>query len=237
MRSFSALVLMTAILATPIAALADWHDRDIHHFHEYDYDHWRGGSWVHGFHDGRDGWWWTVDGAWYYYPAPIYPYPDPYTPPAVVVETAPPAPAGAPAPYVYYCANPAGYYPYVPQCAGPWERVASSVTPTPPPPQVVVPAESEHDADLHRVNTYSEELGKINPQDPDARTKLKVLNKHVEAFRQSLYKRHYNTLDIMRDADDLKHRIAVAREALPKVVVVPAPSSVPSGTIIEMPPR
>jgi hypothetical protein len=26
-------------------------------------------------HDGRYGWWWDVDGAWYFYEEPIYPYP------------------------------------------------------------------------------------------------------------------------------------------------------------------
>src|SRR5205809_1042907 len=36
---------------------------------------WRGGQWRHEHHRGRSGWWWVVDGAWYYYPYPIYPYP------------------------------------------------------------------------------------------------------------------------------------------------------------------
>ena len=25
--------------------------------------------------DGRFGWWWDVDGAWYFYEQPVYPYP------------------------------------------------------------------------------------------------------------------------------------------------------------------
>ena len=29
----------------------------------------------------RFGWWRVVGGLWYWYPTPIYPYPDPYTPP------------------------------------------------------------------------------------------------------------------------------------------------------------
>ena len=37
-----------------------------------------------GRHGGRGGWWWVVGDAWYYYPQPVYPYPDPYTPPVVV---------------------------------------------------------------------------------------------------------------------------------------------------------
>lgn len=65
----------------------------------------------------------------YYYP-PYYPYPP------VVVErqapvyieqsppvAAPPAPAPAPENYWYYCAAAKGYYPYVNECPGGWQRV------------------------------------------------------------------------------------------------------------------
>lgn len=92
-----------------------WHG-DIHRFREHDFDRWRGGAWFHGNHDGRFGWWWQVGPSWYFYPAPVYPYPDPYVPPAM----AGPAPAAR---YWYYCPNPQGYYPYVPQCFTPWQPV------------------------------------------------------------------------------------------------------------------
>jgi hypothetical protein len=36
---------------------------------------WENGHWRHEMHDGRYGWWWDVDGAWYFYEEPIYPYP------------------------------------------------------------------------------------------------------------------------------------------------------------------
>ena len=103
----------------------DWRGRggwrgDIHRFHDRDFARWRGGRWHHGRHGGQVGWWWVVGGVWYFYPAPVYPYPDPYQPP-VVVAPAPPA-AQPPAVY-YYCDNPAGYYPYVPQCLTPWRTV------------------------------------------------------------------------------------------------------------------
>jgi hypothetical protein len=75
---------------------------------------WRGGGWQHSWHNGRFGWWWVVGPTWYSYPAPIYPYPSPYVPPAI------PAPAG---PMWYWCAAPAGYYPYVATCGGPWQPV------------------------------------------------------------------------------------------------------------------
>lgn len=37
---------------------------------------WRGGRWHHGWHAGRQGWWWLVAGVWYLYSAPIYPFPE-----------------------------------------------------------------------------------------------------------------------------------------------------------------
>ncbi|PWC34992.1 hypothetical protein TSO221_30725 [Azospirillum sp. TSO22-1] len=80
-------------------------------FREHDFDRWRDGRWYHGPHDGRRGWWWIVGGVWYYYPQPVYPYPDPYLPPM-----APPPPG----PSYYYCPNPPGYYPYVPECPAGW---------------------------------------------------------------------------------------------------------------------
>jgi hypothetical protein len=92
------------------------HDRDIHHFGDRDFDAWRGGRWSHVRHGGRFGWWWVVGGQWYFYPQPVYPYPDPYIPP--VVRAAP-----VPGATWYYCANPAGYYPYVARCALPWRPV------------------------------------------------------------------------------------------------------------------
>lgn len=87
-----------------------------------------------------------------YYPRPYYPdpyYAYPYYPPVVTVPvpTQPPvyieqgntntqaAPQQAPAAqannYWYHCDKPEGYYPYVKDCPGGWERV----DPTPPPPQ------------------------------------------------------------------------------------------------------
>jgi hypothetical protein len=32
---------------------------------------WEGGRWHHEVRNGRDGWWWDVGGAWYYYPQPM----------------------------------------------------------------------------------------------------------------------------------------------------------------------
>ncbi|MDD5295741.1 MAG: hypothetical protein PHU46_02405 [Rhodocyclaceae bacterium] len=116
------------------------HDRHWRgNFHEHDLELWRGGRWHQGRHGGRLGWWWIVGGTWYLYSAPVYPYPDPYQPPVVMVEqpqvvpappvyAPPPAPVAAPAPvqYWYYCRNPAGYYPYVPQCRGGWQKVPAA---------------------------------------------------------------------------------------------------------------
>ena len=104
-------------------------DRDIRHFESRHLPVWRSGSWHHGRHGGRLGWWWVVGGIWYFYPAPIYPYPDPYVPPYVVVQPAPPAatPAvPAPAQNWYYCEASQEYYPYVSICPAGWKAVPAT---------------------------------------------------------------------------------------------------------------
>ena len=106
-----------------------WHG-DIRDFRGRDFAIWRGGHWMHGAHGGRSGWWWVAGGVWYFYPAPVYPYPNPYVPPAIIV---PAAPAGTAPRYWYYCANPAGYFPYVPQCSTSWQAVVPQPQPPPPP--------------------------------------------------------------------------------------------------------
>lgn len=77
---------------------------------------WHQGNWRQGWHNNRWGWWWVAPGFadWYYYDAPVYPYPDPYQPPGV--SSAGPG-------YWYYCPSPPGYFPYVAQCALPWQPV------------------------------------------------------------------------------------------------------------------
>jgi len=74
---------------------------------------WEGGRWHHEVRNGRDGWWWDVGGAWYYYPQPMegppayvsdveivdegpavggYPPPQGYAPPPVAYAPPPPPP-------------------------------------------------------------------------------------------------------------------------------------------------
>jgi hypothetical protein len=76
---------------------------------------------------------------WHYPPAPYPYYYPPYNPPLVIERAAPqvyieqsptaapppPAPpvAAAPENYWYYCAAAKGYYPYVKECRGGWQRV------------------------------------------------------------------------------------------------------------------
>jgi hypothetical protein len=50
-----------------------------------------------------------------------------YVPPAIIVQQAPPVPAGwPPARFRYYCDNPAGYYPYVASSNGQWREVPAT---------------------------------------------------------------------------------------------------------------
>ena len=92
-------------------------------------------------HHGRVGFGFYFGGP-VWYPAPYYYYPPPvyYYPPPVVYQQAPQyieQPAQPPAPPApqssapqpsndwYYCRDSQAYYPYVKQCASPWQRVPS----------------------------------------------------------------------------------------------------------------
>jgi len=146
-----ALAFSALMAAAPMSANADRHDDgrrdggrhdhgrnwhgDIRVFHARDFPRWRAGHWRHGRHEGRLGWWWVVAGVWYFYPQPVYPYPDPYTPPVVVIQqTTPPAqpPASGPgalspqAQNWYYCESAKSYYPYVPSCPEGWKMVPAT---------------------------------------------------------------------------------------------------------------
>jgi hypothetical protein len=77
-----------------------------------------------------------VIGAPYVVAPPVYYYPRPYVyaAPAPVVVTPPAPPVYVQSQqYWYYCYNPAGYYPTVPQCPGGWTQVAPQ--PEAPAPQ------------------------------------------------------------------------------------------------------
>ena len=102
-------------LADHFHGIPDFHGRDFGHFSPAEREMWTGGRWVHDWHDGRLGWWWTLGDDWYFYPEPIYPYPS---------YVAPAAAGGS-----YYCANPPGYYPSVQTCDAPWQAVPAVVPP------------------------------------------------------------------------------------------------------------
>jgi len=112
---------------------------------------WRGGHWYHGAVGGRFGWWWWVDGLWYWYAGPIYPYPS-YVADTYVADedyAAPPM-AGPPAagPVWYYCRGPQGYYPYVRACPSGWQVTPATppdYQPAPPPSDQYAPPPSDSD--------------------------------------------------------------------------------------------
>jgi len=86
-----------------------------------------------------DPFWWGPRPYWQPYPPLYY-----YEPRTVIIEREPPVyiqrqpPVTAPPPAQpqamwYYCPNPAGYYPYVPNCSQQWVAVdPRSVPPAPP---------------------------------------------------------------------------------------------------------
>lgn len=119
-------------------------DHNVSHWSANNRSTWQHGRWSHGRHNGRNGWWWYSGGTYFFYDQPVYPYPgyvsnyyydddsyyddggyDGYDDPGYGAE---PGDNGY---YWYYCDNPAGYYPYVKSCRGPWR----AVTPTPDPQQ------------------------------------------------------------------------------------------------------
>lgn len=240
MKKISTLILsllLVPLLSSPAFAQHDdhWHG-DIHHFHDYDFGRWRGGSWFHGFHGGRNGWWWIVGDGWYFYPAPVYPYPDPYVPPTIaVVPSAPSA--------WYYCANPPGYYPYVPQCFSPWQPVpatSAAVQPALAPTPVQTPApqpsgSSVRDEDDRQLNAFGVEFSRIDPKMPGAGKQLRNLQTRVESYRQTLFTRNYNAMDILKDTEDLEHRIAAERALIKHKKSVPG-NKAPDGADETPPP-
>jgi hypothetical protein len=80
---------------------------------------WGGGRWRHEIHNGRDGWWWDVGGAWYFYPQQMD-GPPTYVSDVEVMDDA--ADAGGP--------PDAGGYPPPPGAYAP----AAAYEPPPPPP-------------------------------------------------------------------------------------------------------
>jgi hypothetical protein len=222
---FAAFLLVSPAFIASASADDHWHG-DIHRFHEYDYDRWRHGSWVEGDHGGRHGWWWTVEGEWYYYPAPVYPFPDPYTPPTVVVESTPQATVVTTAPTYYYCGTPRGYYPYVAQCYGPWQKVVGGaviaiqppgeIGAPPVPPEPGQTADSEDYAnDADQLRMFTTEFRDVDLNDKYARAALKNLRAEVETFRQSLYQRSYNAMQLLKQSETLEHDIDAQTKKLP----------------------
>ena len=93
---------------------------DGRHFGRFNHNFGPQGRWVRDHHGGRFGWWWVAGGAWYLYPAPVYPYPYLYpgaldAPSVALVD--PPAPAIQ---YWYFCEAAQTFYPYVANCPGGW---------------------------------------------------------------------------------------------------------------------
>jgi hypothetical protein len=116
-----------------------FYGHDYAHFSPREAELWHRGSWHREFHDGRLGWWYVVDGIWYFYPQPIYPYPT-FIPDVVYIPDVDEAPADdvdqPPLPdgvyyydgayYYYYCPDSQAYYPYAPSCDVEWQLVPAT---------------------------------------------------------------------------------------------------------------
>ena len=135
--AFVALVTMACASGSALAqGHGNWHGGGGH-------GGWHGGGWHGGWHGprvgvfvGYPGYW----GAWpypYAYPyAAYYPY-SVYAPaePTVYIQSAPvsaPAAPSAGTSFWYYCAEPAGYFPYVQNCSKAWMQVVPQRGPDAP---------------------------------------------------------------------------------------------------------
>ena len=117
----------------------EFHGRSFGTLRPEERTHWASGEWRHVLHNGVFGWWWFLDDDWFYYPDAIYPYPTYVAPLLTAQETPVPPPSQ---PFWYYCANPGGYYPYVPACPMGWQMVPAVPADAPegaPPPPVPAP--------------------------------------------------------------------------------------------------
>lgn len=81
------------------------------------HDHHRGHARI-GVFIGAPLWPWYYPYPYYYYP-PVITVPAP-PPPVYIEQGSPPAAAQS---YWYYCTSPDGYYPYVKECPGGWQKV------------------------------------------------------------------------------------------------------------------
>jgi hypothetical protein len=97
-----------------------------------DHGHYHGGARV-GVVIGTPGYWRYPD-PYFYPPYPYYSYPPvvltPAEPPTYIQQAPAPQQQAQPSNDWYYCRKPEGYYPYVKQCPGGWQRVS----PQPPQP-------------------------------------------------------------------------------------------------------
>ncbi len=154
---------------------------------------WFGGD-MGGFDNyGMDGW---GDG-WYYSSPPVYTYSAPVAPPAVAASP-------LQSPSYWYCRNPAGYYPEVPECYGQWQAVPQQ---QPVATRNVAGRSGQRDRDDRRLDALAAQFYSISSKTPHALDRMKKLHQEVETFHQGLFDRKYNAMDILHDTESLEKRI------------------------------
>ncbi len=88
------------------------------------------------------------------------------------------------------------------------------VQPEPMYPVVMRPSYDLRSADDRALNALAAEFQDIDLRSRNARRELRDIEARVDDFRQTLYGRDYNAMDILRDAEDLQRRIERVREGL-----------------------
>ncbi|HYC44046.1 MAG TPA: hypothetical protein VED01_01050 [Burkholderiales bacterium] len=119
MNTTKAAILAAALLGSSVLATdADAHRRHRHHHHHGNIGIWFGAPvYYPRYH---------YYPRYYYPPAVIAPAPAYYPPPTYIEQS---APASGSTSYWYYCRDSQAYYPYVQQCASPWQQVVPNSAP------------------------------------------------------------------------------------------------------------
>jgi hypothetical protein len=93
----------------------------------------------------------------------------------------------------------------------------------------------QRDADDRHLDQLGLEFQNIDVHGAHARSRLKAVEEKVESFRQQLYSRSYNAMDILHDAENLQQRIHAAREGT-RAPVALAPTNAPPPSMTSPPP-
>ena len=75
------------------------------------------------------------------------------------------------------------------------------------------PMISQHERDTEQLNSFDLALHQVNMTDPGAHAQLEELEAQVKNFRQELFTRDYNAMELLKHTEDLQAAIAAQKAA------------------------